>query len=97
MVIGSTTFSHKKLHLATWRSPYGTKNNQTDHILIDARHKNNMIDVRTYRSANADSDHYLVITRIRAKSSRSKHVLNKEKTIRYNISNLKQTRDQERI
>jgi post-segregation antitoxin (ccd killing protein) len=38
-----------------------------------------------------DSDQYLVITRIRAKISRSKHVSNREKTIRYNISNLTQT------
>jgi hypothetical protein len=82
MVIGSTTFPHKKLHLATWTSPEGTTNNH----MIDARHKNNMMDVRTYRVANADLDHYLVITRIRAKMSRSKYVLNKEKTIRYNIS-----------
>jgi hypothetical protein len=90
MVIGSTTFPHKKIYLATWRSPNGTTNNQTEHILIDARHKNNIMDVRTYRGANADSDHYLVITRIRAKISRLKYALNKEKTIRYNISNLKQ-------
>jgi hypothetical protein len=33
MVIGSYTFSRKKMHLATWRSLDGTTNNQTDHIL----------------------------------------------------------------
>jgi hypothetical protein len=43
--------------------------------LIDARHKNN---VRAYRGANADSDHYLVIIRIKAKSSRSKYVLKRD-------------------
>jgi hypothetical protein len=47
MVIGSTTFPHKKIHFATWRSPDGTANNQIDHLLIDAIHKNNMMDVRT--------------------------------------------------
>jgi hypothetical protein len=91
MVIGCTTFPHKKIYLATCRSPDGTTNNQIYHILSDARHKNNMMDVRTYRGANAASDHYLVITRIRTKISRSKYVPNKEKTIRYNINNLKQT------
>jgi hypothetical protein len=50
--------------------------------LIDARDKNNMVDVKICGVANADSAHYLVITRIRAKMSRSKYVLNKEKTIR---------------
>jgi endonuclease/exonuclease/phosphatase family metal-dependent hydrolase len=70
MVIGSTTFPHKKIQLATWRSPDVAPNNQIDHLLIDARHKNNMMDVRTYRGANADSDHYPVITGIRAKITR---------------------------
>jgi hypothetical protein len=67
MVTGSTTFPHKKTHLATWRPPDGTTNNQTDHILTDARHKNNMMVARTYGSANADSDHYFLITRRRQK------------------------------
>jgi hypothetical protein len=48
MVTGNTTFPHKKIYLATWRSPDGTTNNQIDHIFTDARHKNNMMDVRTY-------------------------------------------------
>jgi hypothetical protein len=52
------------------------------------------MDVRSYRGANADSDRYLVITRIRAKV-RSKYVPNKEKTIQYNQP--KTDRGQERI
>jgi hypothetical protein len=52
MLIGGTTFPHKKIYLATWRSPDGTANNQIDHILIDARRKNNMMDVRTYRGCS---------------------------------------------
>jgi hypothetical protein len=88
MVIGSTTFPPKKIHLATWRTPDGTTNNQTDHIVIAVRHK--IDEVRTYRGANAGLNHYLVIARIRAEISRSKYVPNKEKTLRYIISNLKQ-------
>jgi hypothetical protein len=53
-----------------------------------------MMAVRTYRGANADCDHYLVVTSIRAKI-RSKYVLNKEKTIRYKQP--KTDRDRERI
>jgi endonuclease/exonuclease/phosphatase family metal-dependent hydrolase len=37
MVIGSITFSHKNIHLSTWRSPDGKTTNQIDHILLDAR------------------------------------------------------------
>jgi hypothetical protein len=91
MVIGSTIFHHKKIHLATWRSSDGITNSQINHILIDARHKNNMMHVRTYMGANDDSDYYLVTTRIRAHISTSKYDPHKHKTIRYNICYLKQT------
>ena len=36
----------------TWRSPYGQTHNQMDHLLIDARHVSNVMDVKTFRGAN---------------------------------------------
>jgi endonuclease/exonuclease/phosphatase family metal-dependent hydrolase len=65
MVIGSTIFPYKNAHLATWRISDGKRENQIEHILIKGRYKTNMTDVRSYRGANTDSDHYLVVTRIR--------------------------------
>lgn len=62
-------FPKKRIHEATWRSPDGVTCNKIDHILIIARHKPNLISNRTYRGANVDSDHYLVIARIRARIS----------------------------
>jgi hypothetical protein len=53
-VIGNTAFTHKNVHLATWRTPDGKTQNQIDHTLIEARHETNMMDVRSYRSANID-------------------------------------------
>jgi hypothetical protein len=47
--------------------------------------------VGTCRGSNDDSDNYLVITRVRANISMSKYNLHEDKTIRHNISNLKQT------
>jgi hypothetical protein len=50
----------------TWRSADGQTFNQIDHLLIDARHVSNVMDVRTFTGANTDSDHYLLISKIRS-------------------------------
>jgi hypothetical protein len=65
-VVASTLFSHKDIHKMTWRSPDGQTFNQIDHLLIIARHVSNVMDVRTFRGANIDSDHYLLISKIRS-------------------------------
>jgi hypothetical protein len=67
MVVGSTMFEHKDIHKRTWKSPDGNVFNQIDHILIDVRHCSDLRDVRSYRGANIDSDHYLIITKIRSR------------------------------
>jgi hypothetical protein len=69
MVTGSTIFEHKDIHKAIWVSPDRTSEKQIDHVLIDSRHLFNLLDVRTFRGANVDSDHYLVIARIRSRIS----------------------------
>ncbi|GBM53762.1 hypothetical protein AVEN_145334-1 [Araneus ventricosus] len=57
MLIASTAFPHKEIHKYTWISSDGLTLNQLDHVLVDRRHRNNVIDVRSYRGANVDSDH----------------------------------------
>ncbi|XP_055387910.1 craniofacial development protein 2-like [Condylostylus longicornis] len=60
MVIASTMFKHKRIHTVTWKSPDSNIFNQIDHCLIDARHKSSALDVRAFRGANIDSDHYMI-------------------------------------
>jgi hypothetical protein len=48
------------MHKATCLSPYGQTTIHIDHILIDRRQATSITNVRIYRGANYDSDHYLV-------------------------------------
>ncbi|XP_042906181.1 craniofacial development protein 2-like [Parasteatoda tepidariorum] len=91
MVIGSTTFKHKNIHKATWRSPDGLTQNQIDHILIDLRHRSSLQDVRTYRGANVDSDHFLVASKIRHKVNRYYHKGRDNNDKKIDIEQLKKT------
>lgn len=71
LVVRSTFFRHGSRHLATWRHPNDRfPPNQIDHLLISGRHFSDVIDVKTCWMANVDSDHYLVVTTVRAHLSR---------------------------
>jgi endonuclease/exonuclease/phosphatase family metal-dependent hydrolase len=87
MVTGSTTFPHKNVHLATLRTPDGKTESQIDHILIEARHETSMMDVRSYRGTHMESDHCLVVTRIRVPIKITKYSRSK-KNLRYIINGL---------
>ena len=58
--ISSTLFQHKRIHKETWKSPDETTSNQIDHVTIDSRHATNILDVKSCRGADCDSDHYMV-------------------------------------
>ncbi|KDR23416.1 hypothetical protein L798_05387, partial [Zootermopsis nevadensis] len=63
----STYFPRKDIHKGTWKIP-GTNNfNQIDHILVSRRWATDVENVRTFRGANSDSDHYLVGFRMKQK------------------------------
>ncbi|XP_045458539.1 craniofacial development protein 2-like [Melitaea cinxia] len=96
MVIKSTMFLHKDIYKGTWRSPDGHTVNQIDHVAIDDRHKNTIQDVRSYRGADCDSDHYMIGIKLKCKIKSNK-ITTKVHTPLLNIDNLKDKRHREKF
>jgi hypothetical protein len=65
LTVKSTMFSHRNIHKVTWTSPDGRTHNQINHILIDRRQYSSILDVRSFRAADCDTDHYLVVAKVR--------------------------------
>lgn len=69
LIIISTSFDHKKAHKETWKIPGTDRANQIDHVLVSKRQATSILDVKSCRGANCDSDHYLIETTMRQKLS----------------------------
>ncbi|XP_055375392.1 uncharacterized protein LOC129608093 [Condylostylus longicornis] len=67
--ISSVSFQHKRIHKQTWKIPGERGANQIDHVLVDKRHATSILDVKTCRGANCDSDHYMIKIKIRQRLS----------------------------
>ncbi|KAJ4439878.1 hypothetical protein ANN_08007 [Periplaneta americana] len=67
----------------------GLTHNQIDHILIDNRRHTSIVDIRTFRGADCNSDHYLVIGELRERLSVAKRVEQQVNITKFNILKLK--------
>jgi endonuclease/exonuclease/phosphatase family metal-dependent hydrolase len=58
LTMKSMIFPHCNIHEYTWMSPSGKTHNQVDHILIDRQRHLSVLDARSFRVADCDTDHY---------------------------------------
>jgi hypothetical protein len=76
LFVKSTMFSHRKFINTPGALMMG-RHNQINHILTDRRWHSSILDVRSFREADCDTDHYLVVTNVRERLAVSKQTAQK--------------------
>jgi len=93
MAISSTLFQHKRIHKETWRSPDGDHQMELHQIRLImcrlTRHATDILDLKSCRGADCDSDHYMVKIKYRQRIS-TIGKLSAQRSIKYNVENLKE-------
>jgi len=88
LVVKSTMFPHRNIHKYTWTSLDGKTHNQIDHVLLDRRWLSIVLDLRSFRGADFDTDHYLVIAKVRKKLAVGKQAAQRFDRQRFNLRKL---------
>ncbi|PNF22954.1 hypothetical protein B7P43_G11667 [Cryptotermes secundus] len=65
LIVRSTMFPHRNIHKFSWTSPDGKIQNQIDHTLIDRKRHSSILDIRSFRAADCDTDNYLDVAKVK--------------------------------
>jgi hypothetical protein len=90
-------FPHRNINKYTWTTPDGKPHKQIDHILVDRRRHSNVLDVRSLKAADCDSDHYLVVAKVRERLAVNRQRSHRFNMERFNLKKLNQVGDKEQF
>jgi hypothetical protein len=86
--VKSTIFPHRNIHKYTLTSRDGKTHNQIDHFLVDWRKHSSVLDVRSFRASDCDTDHYLVVAKVRERLAVKKQRSQRCHMDRFNLKKL---------
>jgi hypothetical protein len=66
----------------------GNTHNHIDHVWVDRRQHSSILDAQFFRGADCDTDHYLVVEKVRERLAVSKRAAQKIDTERFNVKKL---------
>ena len=65
LIVTNTWFKKPKRRLYTWKAPGDWSQHQLDYILVKHQFRNSVKDVQTLSGADTDSDHNLLVARLK--------------------------------
>ena len=104
LFISNNSFKHPARHMTTWEQTRVTKENnktanvfnQIDYIICQTSQKNILMNARSYPGTQVNSDHRLVVTRMRTEPYHL-HKIRKQKTSRPINSSITRSRNQNQL
>jgi len=88
LVVKSTIFPHRNIYRDAWSSPNGKTHKQIEQILIEKRWLSNILHVRSCRGADCNTDHYLVVAKVRERLTVSKQAAQNFDGEKFNLRKL---------
>jgi hypothetical protein len=87
-------FPHYNIKKFAWISD-GETDSQIDHILIDRRRHSSVLDVRSFRAADCDTDDYLVVAKVRERLAVNKQGSHRFHMESFNLKKLNEVEGKE--